>query len=291
MREFVRGKGKYVRFRSVENVIKEVLELKESYRIRNIEFVDEIFGMKIDWLREFSRLWKDEVKLPFQCNLRTDLVNEEVVYLLKSAGCIAVAFGIESGSERIRNLLFDKELSEESIINAAELLHRKGIKIITYNILGAPGETMEDTWKTMHINQRIKTDYASVSLMQPYPGTKIYDKAISIHCWYNVKNVDEFPFSFHDTLPVENKDKIKLINLQKLFNISVWFPWTEPLVRFLIKLPVNPLYYLLFLITHTSGFWIRIKKISFGFILNLLVNVRKIYSLQKSLHDQKVGSH
>lgn len=283
-REYVKGKGKYIRFRSPLNVIQEAVEIKEQYRVRSFEFVDDIFGIKKEWLREFSELWKKVVKLPFHCNLRTDIVDDEVILLLKEAGCISVAFGIESGSNRVRNQIFGKSLDEDSIIRVANLLRKNKIRVVTYNILGAPGETYEEVWQTLYLNQKVKADYASVSLMQPYPGTGIHRFAVEKGYLKSENSVDinKFPFSFHDVLPVETPYRKRLINLQKLFNLALWFPGLTPLVRQLVKLPVYPLYYLIFIITHTFGFWFRIKKVPLLFLLNLVFNAGKVFMVQKS---------
>lgn len=286
-RQYVKGKGKYVRFRSVENVIQEAKEIKDNYRIRSFEFVDDIFGMRIEWLREFSTRWKNEIKLPFHCNLRTDMLDEKVVSLLKHAGCISVAFGIESGSSRVRNEVFDKELNEESIVIAAKLLRKHKIKIITYNILGAPGETYSEVWDTVYINQRIKADYASVSLMQPYPETKIYKYALEKGYVKTKIDINKFPVSFHDFSPLDNPYKDKLSNLQKLFNILVWFPKSEPIVKILIKFPKNYFYYFVFIILHVYGLWINIKKVPIGFIMRLLLNISKVFRRQKQMLENQ----
>lgn len=288
-RELSKGKGKYIRFRSPENVIMEAIDIKKNYKIKSFEFVDDIFGMNIEWLRKFAPLWKEEIKAPFHCNLRTDLVNEEVVELLKYARCTSVAFGIESGNDRVRNYILDKDLSKESIVKAAELLHKHKIKIITYNILGAPGETLEEVWETVHLNQRIKADYTSVSLMQPYPNTGIYKFAVE-KGFVDAKNkihINNFSLSFHDFLPIDNPYRDELINLQKLFNIPVWIPWLTPLIRQLVKFPVNPVYYLVFVSLHAYGLWFRIKKVPFFFLFNLLLNVGMAFRKQKFIIKQQ----
>jgi radical SAM superfamily enzyme YgiQ (UPF0313 family) len=287
MRELVKGKGKYVRFRSPENVIQEVLEMKRDYKIRSVEFVDDIFGMRIEWLRRFAELWSREVKLPYQCNLRADLVTEDIVETLKVSGCTAVALGVESGTEKIRNTLFDKKLSEESIISASKLLHQRGIRVITYNILGVPGESINDAWNTVYINQKIKADYASVSLMQPYPGTKVYALTVNNGTLQAQMDIDRFPFSFHEYVPFERTEKTQFINLQKLFNIAVWFPKSKRVIKTLIRVPVNPLFYAVFIITHVYGFWIRIKRVPITFVLQLLMSVGMVLRRNKLLMNNR----
>ncbi len=289
-REYFKGRGKYVRFRSPENVIQEVLEIKKTYRIKIIEFVDDIFGIKREWLRKFSELWKKEVKLPFKCNFKADMVDEEVAELLKESGCISVAFGIESGSERVRNKIYKKGVNRESIFKAAEVLKNHKIKIITFNILGAPGESYEEVWETVYINQKIKADYAYVSLMHPYHHTEIYKIAVNGGYIDSEERVDinRFPLTFHDIFPVPHPYSDRLINLQKLFNLAVWIPWLTPIIRFLVKLPVNPIYYFIFITLHAYH-WFRIKRVPILFLFNLLWNVGKVSRKQKHIISHQIS--
>ncbi len=272
-RELMKGKGKYIRFRSPENVVKEAIEIKREFKVRSFEFVDDIFGMKLEWLRKFAKLWKEEINMPFHCNLRTDIVNEELVSLLSFAGCTSVAFGIESGNERVRNYLLKKDLSKESIIKAAELLHKYKIRIITYDIIGTPGETIDNIWDTVEINQEIKTDYASVALMQPYPGTKIHEISAQSGLLSEKPDINIFPWSLHDVTPINSKNQNILINVQKLFNLMVWFPRAERLLKLLVRFPVNPVFYMIFLLTHTYGLWVRIKKVPKIYLFRIIINV------------------
>jgi radical SAM superfamily enzyme YgiQ (UPF0313 family) len=281
-RELTKGKGKYIRFRSPENVVQETVEIKKAHRVKSFEFVDDIFGMDRNWLRRFSSLWKEEVGAPFHCNLRTDQVDEDIVELLHYAGCISVAFGIESGSERVRNEVYRKKVKDESIVDAAKYLKKSEIKIITYNILGAPSESYEETWMTVYINQRIRADYASVSLIQPYPGLRLYNPTDR----NKELDVNKFPLSFHDLSPLSSPYNNRLINLQKLFNIAVWLPALTPLVKLLVRLPVNPVYYILFLFIHAYGLWFRIKKVPFLFLINLVFNVGRVFRKNKLLVKQ-----
>lgn len=278
-----KGKGKFVRFRSVDNVVGEALELRRQFKLRTVEFVDDIFGMHRPWLREFSQKWREHVKLPFIGNLRADLINEEVVDLLADAGCLAVSFGIESGNDRVRNEILQKEVEAERILLAARELRRRKIKIITYNILGSPTESIEEAWDTVRINQKVRPDFCFVSLMQPYPKTKIWETAVREGVYDpSAASFDELEASYHDQSPLKIPHRREINNLQKLFNLAVWFPWLTPAVRFATRLPLDKFYYAVFLVLHTFGNWRRVKRVPTRFLIHLLLNFKELRRRHKS---------
>jgi len=142
MRELYAGKGKYVRIRDIPQVIEECKRLKQEADVRVIYFADDVFGMKKKWLYDFLEVYKKEVDLEFICLVRADIVasDEQYAFRLSEAGCKSVFFGVESGNEDLRNQVLKKQLTDDQIIKAADLLHRAGIKFRTYNILGLPFE-------------------------------------------------------------------------------------------------------------------------------------------------------
>lgn len=273
--ELTRDKGKFVRFRSVDNVIAEGIELRDRWGAKGVEIVDDIFGMHRGWLREFAARWPREVGLSFNCSQRADLLTEETVALLAEAGCRSVGFGIESGSERVRNEILRKEVSDAQIRAAADAMRRHGIGIVTYNILGAPTETLEEAWQTLAFNQEICAGYAGIALMQPYPGSQVYEQA-RIAGLLDESAIDEIPFSFHDSTPLRHAHRRELTNLQKLFNLAVRWPMLTPLVRRAVRLPENPLFLLVFLAVHMQFYWRRVKQIPWRHLLGLVLNVAAI---------------
>ncbi len=281
--KLTKDEGKFVRFRSVDNVIAEALQLKAEYDVRSVEFVDDIFGMKRSWLHEFAEKWPAQVGLPFQCNLRADLVSEESIEPLVRAGCEMVAFGVESGSERMRNEVLQKTVTRAEIIEAARLLRAHGIRVVTYNIVGAPTETWEETLETLRLNQEIQPDYAQVSIMQPYPGTEIHE--IAVRERQLVDSEQEFdeiePFNYGST-PLRLPHRREVANLQKFFYLAVRFPRLTPLVLQLVKLPENRLFYLAFLAIHLWGFHLRVKRVPATFLLQLSLNVKEILRRHRS---------
>jgi radical SAM superfamily enzyme YgiQ (UPF0313 family) len=237
-------KGKYVRKRSVDNVIEEIKFVKEKYGLKIVRFIDDSFLIQRRWLELFSKKYRKEINLPFSCLVRPNELNERVVMNLKRAGCFYVAFGIESGSERIRNTVLKRNLTDQQIISAAKLLKKHKIKFATYNMLGIPTETIEEAFQTVELNALIGADDPTSTILQPYPGTEIAAYAKN-HGLLDIDfNVDDIgPMLDHSVLKANNLKE--LINLQRLFYIASKYPKTVPIIERLIKLPPNPLFKLI----------------------------------------------
>ncbi|MDP2690462.1 MAG: radical SAM protein, partial [Deltaproteobacteria bacterium] len=153
LREIYPNKRKYLRFRSVENVIREIESLRAKYPgIAKIRFGDDTLAQDKEWFRELVEQYKKRVGLPFSTNDRVNNINEETVALYKEAGCFCVDMGIESGNDYIRNKLFDRHVSKEKMIAAFRLMKKNGIQTGSFNIIGAPGETMSSMLDTVKLN-------------------------------------------------------------------------------------------------------------------------------------------
>jgi radical SAM superfamily enzyme YgiQ (UPF0313 family) len=248
MREMYRGKGKYVRLRDIDKVVEECKELQAKTDLRMIYFADDLFGMDKKWLYEFLDVYRKEVGLKFVCLVRADIVASDPNYArrLAEGGCENVFFGVESGNEELRNKVLVKKTTDRQIYRAARLLHDAGIKFRTYNIMGLPGETLEDAFKTVQINIDIETDFPWCSIFSPIPGVALTDYAIEtghLSADFNTSDINQ-SFFLDNTLELANKREIQ--NLQKFFQTAVQWPWTFPLVKLLIRLPPNFLFRLWF---------------------------------------------
>lgn len=168
-------KGRYVRFRSVDSVVEEAKEVLVKQPAEYAVFHDDIFTLNMKWLDEFRVKWKNKIGLAFSCNSRVNLLNEDVVRLLKEAGCFEVSMGVESGDEELRQEVLNRKMSDEEIIRAFELCQKHGIKTVSYNMVGLPSEDMAKILKTVKLNAVIKPDNLQVSIFYPYPHTKLYE--------------------------------------------------------------------------------------------------------------------
>ncbi|MCD6295639.1 MAG: B12-binding domain-containing radical SAM protein [Deltaproteobacteria bacterium] len=170
------GEKQYVRFRSPENVITEIEQVCRSFSsIDKILFDDDILPLKKEWFREFINLYKDRINLPFTCNSRVELIDDETAHLLEEGGCIKVQFGVESGNPRIRSEMLGRHHSNDTIIKASERLRDAGIQVHSFNIVGLPGERVKDVLDTIKLNSLIMPSSVQVSILYPYPKTELYD--------------------------------------------------------------------------------------------------------------------
>jgi len=226
------GKWKNVRRRSVENVIKETLQLKKRFPLKFIVFDDSIFGLSREWLKRFSREYKKYVNIPFSCNIRAEHVTDEAVVYLKEAGCHVVSIGIETADEYIRTNILGKNVTRKQILKAAGLIKRHNIQLRTSNIINIPYSTIENDMETLKLNIECNSDYAIAFFLETFPGTKI-KKMI---------NVDK-----GRCLPqLNSSQKTIMENLRSLFTLVAAFPFLFLFVRILIRLPLNRVYRLLY---------------------------------------------
>ena len=168
--------GGFHRVRSVGSVIEEILEVKRAYGdFPLIGFHDDIFAVPLSWLEEFSRQYSSKVGVPFWCNQRADVFDVRRGKLLKRAGCIRVHIAIESGSARLRKELLARNISDEEIIGAFAAARSLGMRTVSFNIIGLPGETEDDIMQTIGLNRKIRPDWLLYSIFHPFPGTPLYD--------------------------------------------------------------------------------------------------------------------
>lgn len=168
-----KGKGRYVRRRSVENVIKELTENSEKYKFKSVYFWDDTFILDKNWLKRFAKRYKNDINLPFHCLSRPENINEEAIVLLKDAGCSHINIGLESGSEKIRKNVLNRHYTNEQFTKAVHLIRQHKIKLNLFNMLGIPGESSDDMWNTVKMNKAANPDGCWAHLFKPFPETDI----------------------------------------------------------------------------------------------------------------------
>lgn len=178
IKKLYRGKGRYERQRSPENVIREIRQLREKHEFSTINFYDEAFGFNRKWLKSFLELYTEEFAYPFACFIRAETMDRETFHLMRKAGLSLIYLGVESGNDRIRREVMGRKVSNERIIQACRDAQAEGIQVWTFNIVGVPGETVQSIEDTMELNRIINPNFASVSMYQPFPFTGIYDDCV-----------------------------------------------------------------------------------------------------------------
>jgi len=165
----------YVRYLSVDRAIAQIeAELVRRPEITTLVLNDDILNLDKPWFRRFVAEYSKRVGLPFECNTRPDLLDEETADLLDDAGCLRVKIGLESGNEAIRRKVLGRRISDEDLLRSAALLHERGIQLVTYNMVGLPGERMATMLDTAELNARLRPTAAQVSIFFPFPRTQLW---------------------------------------------------------------------------------------------------------------------
>ena len=227
---------KTLRYRSVDNVIEEVTRIWADYnKTEFIFFQDDEFIMDMQRLEEFTMKYKKGIGMPFHCQLRAELMTTDKIRLLKEAGCVSVTFAVESGNERIRKKMLERNMSNEQILNCCVMLQNAEIHYRIENMVGLPGETIDEALETLDLNIECKPSIAFCSLFQPYPKTPLGDLCEEMLIWDG--DVDKISRSFFDDSMIKRDTAKEFNNLQKLFGLIVEFPILRKIVRILIRMP------------------------------------------------------
>lgn len=167
--------GNTFRARSAENVLEEVGELVDKYRVKFIEFVDDTFTInKRRSFRLAELLRKLDIFWAF--GSRVDTVSTELLQAFRRAGAIMFYMGIESASERVLRFL-KKGITLEQIRSAISSARKARLETTGSFIIGTPCERREEAVESIKFAISSGIDYAQFTAMTPYPGTEVYEIA------------------------------------------------------------------------------------------------------------------
>lgn len=255
---------RYVRKRSVKNILQEILEVRKKWPLKYIKFYDDVFTLTADdWLKEFAEEYPKQIGLPFFCLMRADTMTKEIADLLKKSGCKAISMSIESANPKLREKVLNRKMTNEQIKKAYKLCGERGIAIQSNNILALPTSKIEDDVATLDFNiecgKKQKTFViGEFGTAYPYPGTALGDFCDKHGFYDSKKGFTDLHISYHNDSPLNcfnEKEKRMQRNLTMLGTVAVRFPWARNLiVNHLIKLPTNALFFSLFYITKTTDY-------------------------------------
>ena len=272
-RTLYKGKGTIVRARSVGALLDEIEEVRSRYPLKFLRFDDNVLLGNDEWLGEFADRYRSRIGLPFNCCVHPHLVTAERCRLLRKAGCASVLIGIESGNEHIRRSLLRRHMPNEKMIEACRMLKGVGLRICSSNMVGLPGESLDQAFETVTLNQQCKVDYAWVALFQPYPRTALGDRCVE-HGLFG-GDYEKLDYTLHGSSPLrydDPREKAKMENLHRIFALLVQFPLLGAAARVLIALPKN-------------GFFSLLYKLWFGYALK-----NRVYPCKISLREAFWGA-
>ncbi len=174
LKQISEGKGEFYRPRSALSIIAEVQAAARRQRIEWVHFIDPCFPLVPDYLDVFCDQWKVQARLPFRITGLAERLTMQALHSLRDAGCEAIELGIETGDEKFRARLGDRNLSNDRLLAIREECRRLGIAIITNSMVGFPLENPELARATAELNRRLKPDEAHVSIYRPVVGTPLY---------------------------------------------------------------------------------------------------------------------
>lgn len=191
--------GSKVRVRSVDNVVEEIRECIEKYKITNFLFWSDIFNQDREWVLDLCEAIIDSgLKITWSANTRADTADEEMAEFMYEAGCRLVSIGVESGSQFILDKI-GKKITIEQIKKTVKTFKEAKIKVYNYFVLGLPWDTEDTIEETIDFAIRLNSDFASFYTATPLPGTRFYKFAKEKHL---LSEKDSFDGAYYN--PVVN---------------------------------------------------------------------------------------
>ncbi|WP_420264341.1 B12-binding domain-containing radical SAM protein [Candidatus Magnetominusculus dajiuhuensis] len=172
---------KTIRYHSVDRVLDDLQYLSLKMGAEYVFIMDSIFTMLPDRVsaicdgilgRGLKFLWGCEGRVNFTVKF------PEVLRLMKKAGCVQIAYGIESGSQHILDRI-KKNITVEQIESAMAITVESGIEPIGLFMLGLPGDTPQTMRETVNLSKKLPLGYAQFAITVPYPGTELYNELVT----------------------------------------------------------------------------------------------------------------
>lgn len=228
--------GTKVRKRNIDSVLEEIQLIVTSFGIRHIYFVDDVLTLDRTFIKSLcDSIIKLGLGITFEGSTRANLVDDELLAIMKNAGLIRLSFGLETADETIRTII-KKEVPLESYTKANMLANKYGIEIINSVMLGLPGDTRESIEKTIkYLRNTVELKHSTLSIAMPYPGTELYDMAIRGEHGLKLLTDDFSKFQRYGSavMEVNGISPKEMLRLQKVGLLRIYaVPWRLiPVIR------------------------------------------------------------
>lgn len=172
--------GKRVRFRSIENVIEEIKQIKKKFGTRFFIFDDDTFNINRNRVISLcDAIIREKLNIEWWCEIRPSPIDKEMVTKMKNAGCVSIALGVETGNEStLKNIKKGATLTQ--IRRCIDIIRKQNIELGTFFMIGFPWEGEREISETIKFMKSIKSSgTVNLSIATPYPGTELYELLIS----------------------------------------------------------------------------------------------------------------
>ena len=206
-----------VRYRSLNNIIEEVKYLMKEFNTTHFIFEDDNFDIPKQRIIDFCKMLNGQgIKITWEIQARVNSIDKEICELLKESGCVDIAVGIETGSEKMLKHI-NKQASLDDARRAARAMNETGMPWKAFIVIGFPEEAKEDIYETIRFVEEIKPKFTSLHIFTPFPGTEffsLYNIPEDEFCMYEPQSPHNC-FSKHidkKEFPLIVKDVIKRVN-------------------------------------------------------------------------------
>ena len=164
--------GSKVRVRSVENIVAEIKECVEKYKIKNFLFWSDVFNFDREWTIQLCKAIIDSgLKITWSSNTRADTADDEMAAWMYQSGCRLVSIGVESGSQYVLDKI-GKNLTIDDIRTTVKIFKKAKIKIYNYFVIGLPWDDEHTIEQTIRFAIELDSDFISFYTASPLPGTR-----------------------------------------------------------------------------------------------------------------------
>ena len=213
----------FVRLRSVDSLIDELLAMVQKYNLKVINFMDDLFCLKKDRILEFCRQFRERLPKHVGYSIQTHLhhLDKDLVSALYDSRCMRVVVGVESGAQRILQL-FNRNTTPEKMNRKLSLLVSTCFPLGTWslNILGNPTETVEEMLQTLSLNAKAQVERVKFNIMAPYPKSKIYDYCVEKKLFHGEAGTQKFKDRNITKLKFPDREQAFL---EKFLDIGHWY--------------------------------------------------------------------
>lgn len=176
--------GRTLRIRSAKNVVEELLFLRDKYGVTDIKFFDDTFNISKKWMYDFfNELKSNKFDISFRCLARVSNADKETLSLMKKCGCYFIEFGVESGSQRILNII-NKNITINQVKNAFENARELGIFTKGFFMINLPHENIDDINLTKKLMLELPMNDFSLSICMLLPGSSLFNQTYSDN-WFD----------------------------------------------------------------------------------------------------------
>jgi radical SAM superfamily enzyme YgiQ (UPF0313 family) len=164
---------------SNEYIVEMISYLIKDFGIKEIAIKDDMFVHSTEHIIEFYRLLeKKNIKINWSCNARVTAVNDEMLRIMKKAGCWMISYGIESGSPKMLKKMM-KGATTKQALKAIQLTRKNGITSKGFFMAGIPEETQATVQETLDFLEILPLDEISINFFTPFPGSKLYEEVLN----------------------------------------------------------------------------------------------------------------